>query len=160
MHRGRTFSRRPAHAFAVACAMALLLLLQGAAVGMLRAAGPAHRHATADATLVLDDVRRGPAIPIATLQPHGHDHAGVARHHHARSDASVVRVDGEWRVAEGGGDGDGAGSVGTASMAFLALPSSGLAVTRAVARTALRPAAGWSLQTHVPDHPERPPRAG
>ncbi len=160
--------RRPRPAFRalhavsplVAWAMALLIVAQGSTVAALRAVGPAHQHAAAGAALVLDDVRRAPHVVIAVAAvAHGHSHessrSAVARHHHPRSDATVVFVDGELRIADGAGDD---GSTGSETSAFLALPLAGLAFSLEAPRSPAAPVAAWSVQTHDPEHPERPPR--
>ncbi len=162
-HRPRApFAALRAAARPVAWAMALLIVAQGATVAVLRAVGPAHRHAVrAVAAPMLDDVRRAPrgidaaTVSLAAAVAHGHFHNDVARHHHARRDATVVFVDGELRVADGTGDD---GSAASATSAFVALPHADLAFVIESPRSQVAPTRAWSMQTHDPEHPERPPR--
>lgn len=78
--------------------LALVLPLQGTAAVVFAAMGPAHGHRAASAAApVLEDFRRWQ--PAVQREDHvfaalGHFHAidTPQRHHHARSDASVVSV--------------------------------------------------------------------
>jgi hypothetical protein len=139
--------------------LALVLPLQGAALGVFAAKGPAHLHKVAAATtpLELDDVRRWKVAPVA--EPHvfaalGHIHAGSTpqRHHHARSDASVVVT------AADAPDADEA--VGASGLSVLALipaltaPGAGRAAPPAV------PHSGWQPRTGFTVPLDRPPRLG
>ena len=75
--------------------LAVVLPVQGAAVSVFTAKGPAHVHKPAEAPLVLEDIRRWKPAPV--LRAHvftalGHFHAGAApqRHLHAGDDGTVV----------------------------------------------------------------------
>lgn len=79
--------------------LALVLPLQGAAVGVFTAMGPAHVHRAAEGPpLVLTDFRRwkpSSVAPVHVFAALGHFHAGTAsqRHHHDADDGSVVRTE-------------------------------------------------------------------
>ena len=142
--------------------LALALPLQGAALGVFGAQGPAHLHMAANPSaaarpLVLDDVRRWKTAPIA--QPHvlasvGHFHTSPSaqRHHHARNDASVV--------ATGADAPDTDEAVGSGGLSVLALipslasPRAGEAAAPAV------PHSGWQPRTGFTVPLDRPPRLG
>jgi len=91
------FTRRTTRLLAL-WLLALVLPLQGTAAAVFAAMGPAHGHRVASvAAPVLEDFRRWK--PAAQREQHvfaalGHFHAldTPQRHHHARSDASVVAV--------------------------------------------------------------------
>jgi len=137
--------------------------MQAMAAGVIAAAGPSHHHVPATAArLVLDDFRRAP-VRLVAVETHlatafGHFHGGASpeRHHHAAGDASVVVDDGDLAQA---GEGDDI-SVSPSLGVFLGLISAppGWHATALPARPASRPR--WTPQTHHPDFPERPPRAG
>ena len=139
--------------------LALVLPLQGAALGVFAAKGPAHLHKVAAATapLVLDDVRRWRVAPVA--EPHvlvalGHTHAGNAsqRHYHARSDASVVVTGAD---APDTDEAVGAGGLSVlALIPSLAAPGAGSAAPPAV------PHSGWQPRTGFTVPLDRPPRLG
>lgn len=76
--------------------LALVLPLQGAALGVYAAKGPSHLHkAVAAHPLVLEDLRRWkPAAAaesrVAARIGHVHASAVAERHHHSRDDGSVM----------------------------------------------------------------------
>ncbi|MBC8057353.1 MAG: hypothetical protein H7Y61_12330 [Rhizobiales bacterium] len=139
--------------------LAFVLPLQGAALGVFAAKGPAHAHrvAAASAPLVLEDVRRwkpAPAAAAQVLASLGHVHVGDAaqRHLHAHGDASVVVLHGD--------EPDTDDAVGASSLSVLALiPSFGTAGVREPAAPAI-PRRGWSLRIGFIDPFERPPKQG
>lgn len=148
----------------VAALLAALIPLQGLAAAVLVAQGPLHVHRSTSSRVVFDDLRR--SVPVRALlhgapavSADGHVHGVGQRHHHARGDASVERMerrlDGAWA---GAGADDELGSA-TPGAAFLAvLPGdAGPLVTTAGHAAASR--AGWPLLTHDPRPFERPPRA-
>lgn len=142
--------------------LALVLPLQGAAVGVFAAKGPAHSHAdaipgAAARPMLLDDVRRWKASPIADTHVFaalGHVHAGSTpqRHHHARSDASVVVTS-----ADAPDSDEAVGASGLSVLALipsLAAPGLGEAAAPAV------PHSGWQPRTGFTVPLDRPPRLG
>ena len=76
---------------------AVVLPLQGMAVGVFAALGPAHFHKPTEEMLVLEDVRH--RKPSRIHKPNvfaflGHTHGSASqRHYHAFDDASVVNLD-------------------------------------------------------------------
>ncbi len=87
--------------------LACCVALQGLAAGTQRLFGPAHFHrpmlvagglahrAAAQAAMPAPDAPDAHAVRIGALRKHGsspHQHDGVAHHHHAPADASVVAV--------------------------------------------------------------------
>ena len=142
--------------------LVLALPLQGAALGVFGSQGPAHLHMAANPSaaarpLVLDDVRRWKAAPIA--QPYmqasvGHSHTSPSaqRHHHDRNDTSVV--------ATGADAPDTDEAVGSGGLSVLALipslasPRAGEAAAPAV------PHSGWQPRTGFTVPLDRPPRLG
>lgn len=137
--------------------IALVLPLQGAAVGAFGAMGSAHVHAVAKPALVLEDVRRWK--PRAASQRHvfvqlGHFHASAApqRHHHAADDGSVVRTGNDALDAD---EAPGAGALSV------------LALIPCVVRWALprqrdefEAGPRWALRTTFIEPLDRPPRQG
>jgi hypothetical protein len=80
------------------CMLALIVLLQGAAVAVFIVLGPAHLHKSEAPPLVLVDFRRWkPSAPapapsaFLTVLAHGHGHGTLQtqRHYHAVDDSSV-----------------------------------------------------------------------
>ena len=140
--------------------LAFALPLQGAAFGVFAAKGPAHLHMTANPSaaagpLVLDDVRRWKAAPIAQPQVlasvrHFHTGPSAQRHHHARNDASVV--------ATGADAADTDEAVGSGGLSVLALipsltpPRAGEATASAVQHSGWQPRTGFTVPL------DRPPR--
>lgn len=137
--------------------LALVLPLQGAAVGVFGVKGPVHQHQTASAPpLVLQDVRRWKAAPVKhalQLALRGHVHAGSAsqRHHHARSDPSVLVT------AIDAPDADEA--IGPSGLSVLALiPTSGIwCMAEPVSSSGA--AASGRFQTRCVSPLDRPPKA-
>lgn len=83
------------------CLVAVVVCLQGMAIGVFMTLGPAHFHRAPDTVQVLEDVRRWrprTEQPSALSTLFGHSHhdahgsAGLLRHYHAVGDASVVKV--------------------------------------------------------------------
>lgn len=140
------------------CLFALVLMLQGAAVGVISLRGPAHTHLAATEPS-LEDFRRwkAPSIPGAAgnlFGRTGHSHGSelAQRHHHAWDDASVVRT------GEDATDGDGAAGEATALMAVLGPLPDGVGWVSNP--TSQRPACGpaWALVTGFCSRIERPPQ--
>lgn len=84
--------------------LALIVMLQGAAVAVFIVLGPSHLHKTEAPPLVLVDFRRWKPSPPAPTQgalfavlAHGHSHGTLQtqRHYHAVDDSSVVRTGGD-----------------------------------------------------------------
>ena len=141
--------------------LATVLPLQGAAVGVFAAMGPAHIHLRADvAPRVLEDFRRWRPAPVP--QAHvftslGHFHAIGApqRHYHGFDDASVVRTGDDGPLSSP--DADEATSASLASvLALLPTPMAWAPPTAPDAR-ATRPR--WQPQTGFIALLERPPKA-
>lgn len=95
--------RRPLHRVLM-CLLALIVMLQGAAVGVFIVLGPSHLHDSEAPTQVLVDFRRWkPSAPapapsaFLTVLAHGHGHGTLQtqRHYHAFDDSSVVRTGGD-----------------------------------------------------------------
>lgn len=137
--------------------LALVLPLQGAALVVFAAKGPAHLHGVAATTpLVLEDLRRWkPSIAstarVTARAGHVHGSAAAERHHHARDDSSVIRT------PDDTGDADGA--LGTSAPPVLAMiPAQGAWGTpeRVVAANA---APLDALKTRHVSPLDRPPRA-
>ena len=91
-----SFSRRTTR-LVLTCLFAVVLPLQGMAVGIFAALGPAHFHKPAEEMLVLEDVRHWK--PSRLHQPNflaflGHSHGPASqRHYHAFDDVSVVNLE-------------------------------------------------------------------
>ena len=135
--------------------LAVVLPVQGAAVGVFTALGPAHVHRAPDAPLVLHDVRRWkPAVatPTHVFAGWGHFHAGTApqRHHHAIDDGSVVRS------AADTPDADEALSASALSVLALIPAVPAWAPPRATASLDAHPL--WAPQTGFIRLLDRPPR--
>ena len=137
--------------------LTLVLPFQGAALGVFAAEGPAHLHrATSARPLVLNDVRRwkiAPAIEPLSFAPLTHGHAGGSpqRHHHARSDASVVAANDDVPDTDE--------AVGASGVSLLALIPE-LAVGGVAERVAAaRIAAPVVLRTRSVAPLDRPPQA-
>lgn len=137
--------------------LALVLPLQGAALGVFAAKGPAHLHKVAAAApLVLEDLRRWkPTIaataPVATLFGHVHAGAVAQRHHHARADGSVISTPDETADADG--------ALGASAPSVLALiPAASAWGSPECVAAAHAPPLG-ALQTRHVSPLDRPPRA-
>ena len=92
----KTLTRRSVHHL-LAWVLALVLPLQGMAVGVFTVMGPAHIHEPADASWVLTDFRRWKPSPVRETEVfaflgHSHRAASPQRHYHAYDDRSVVRT--------------------------------------------------------------------
>ncbi len=137
--------------------LALVLPLQGAALGVFAAKGPAHLHRAAAATpLVLEDLRRWkPTIAVTprVAAPFGHVHAGnvARRHHHARNDGSVISA------ADETADADEA--LGASAPSVLALIPVACAWGSPERVAAARAPSSGALQTRCVSPLDRPPRA-
>ena len=165
-------SARPQLARRIAIWILIALMpLQAMAASVLAARGPAHVHrapsgatlAAASNALVLVDFRReaGPSMArerhLATPFGHFHGAGVVQRHHHARSDAGVVRLGDD--AAPAGSDGDEF-TPSPSLAAFVALIDSARhRLPKATATTAASHAAA-PFRSHLPRLPERPPRHG
>ena len=138
-----------------------LLPLQTLAAVAIAMAGPSHVHGAAAATQrVFDDFRRAP-VQSARSGAHaagawGHVHASAAaeRHPHPPDDVTVIADGSEARQAADVGDSGSGPSLGV----FLGMVSASPDWTGGRAAEQHATAAGWTLQTHDPDLPERPPR--
>ena len=142
--------------------LALVLPLQGAAIGVFAAKGPAHLHAAANPRaaarpLVLDDVRRWKPSPLAgshlrSAREHTHGGHSPLRHHHGRSDASVVLTGTDAPETD---EAVGAGGLSVlALIPLLAPPRAGDVSPPAVPRSGWQPSTGFTVPL------DRPPRLG
>lgn len=174
--RLRAFAAHTARRF-VACLLALLVPLQGAAAGVVQASGPLHRHLADERTLVLEDVRRV-ALDVAVVRGHRHDAAGhphrdansargdaadrheiAQRHHHLLDDGAtgaVVRVADPWRAAA---DGDAEAMIRFANSGFVALLASAGPLIASPGDRRYAPPPAETVATTDPDPLERPPRS-
>jgi hypothetical protein len=139
--------------------LAVVLPLQGAAVGVFGVNGPLHVHRAANAPLVLEDVRRWKA-PQARFESHGshalagpHGGAFAQRHHHAGVDPSVVSTPDDRPGADE--------AIGVAGLALLAT-APGAAPWHApdAASRGVSPRLRWSWCSGFTTPLERPPRRG
>lgn len=154
---------------ALMCLVATMVCLQGMAIGVFTALGPAHVHRATDSVQVLEDVRRWrPGTEHratgSTLfgQLHGHSHhdahgaAGMLRHYHATGDATVVKVANDPGLDAAGID-DGIG----ASMLLAACwaPSTATPAWQAACTAdAPVPGPGWVPMGIVVEPLDRPPK--
>lgn len=136
--------------------LALVLPLQGTAVAVFAAKGPAHLHKVgARPPLMLEDLRRWKPTIAATARvaaPFGHVHASAVaqRHHHARDDGSVMRTPDELADADE--------ALGTSAPSILALiPAAGAWGTPERVVAAHAPPSG-ALRTRHVSPLDRPPR--
>ena len=137
--------------------LALVLPLQGAAVGVFTAIGPAHVHRAAEAPpLVLTDFRRWKPTPLA--QAHvfaalGHFHAGTVsqRHYHGVDDGSVVRTDANAPDADE--------ALSAAAVSVLALIPAAMMWAAPHAAAPLDAGPLWALRTGFIGPLDRPPRS-
>ena len=143
--------------------LACLLPLQGTAAGVITVIGPAHTHKTVPAAhLVLTDFRRlplraiAPPTHVATAFGHFHGADTPLRHHHPRSDASVVRI-GDAGL-QPGADADEL-SISPTLAAFVALLPSPARWPAAALPHAFTVPVAWPSLTDDPEPLERPPRA-
>lgn len=136
--------------------LALVLPLQGAALGVFAAKGPAHLHRAAAApVLVLEDTRRWK--PVTAMPGHAnvqfvhlHNSAAKQRHLHARDDGSVMGS------ADATVDTDEA--LGTSALSVLALIPE-LGAWRSPERVCAAGAAvAQAMQTRCVAPLDRPPR--
>lgn len=140
--------------------LAFVLPLQGTALAVFAAKGPAHLHTAANLKagarpLVLEDVRRWKPSLVAgshLRSAREHTHAGRSplRHHHARSDASVVVTGADAPETD-----EAVGSGGLSVLALipsLTLPSAGEAAPPTVPRFGWQPRTGFTVRL------DRPPR--
>jgi len=138
-----------------------LIAMQVIGLGILALIGPSHTHRAGaePSRLVLEDFRRGPIrtvrSPTHVARAFGHVHRfeGALRHHHARSDTTVVLDDREplLQAAEAGSSPTLTAVVGLPPEATRSLPHA--------ATHALPHRAAWSWRTHAPKAEERPPRS-
>ena len=149
--------------------MAFVLPLQGTAVGVFSALGPAHIHQSTELRLVLDDVRRWRPTPVAAPPAYAaalawvgrsHPDAAPRRHHHAADDASVLRTEAHGPLDSADAD-EAQGASGLSALSALsvlalipALPVWADATTSNAA--AARPP--WAMRTGFVDFPHRPPK--
>lgn len=158
----RAFSRRPLR-LVLMWLLALVLPMQGSAVGMFTVLGPAHTHQATDSSLVLTDFRRWKSAPVRgpdvfAFPGHFHGSATARRHHHSAADTTVIRT-GEDSVSRSADVEDGL----NASVAFVSL----LALMPAVAPwapAALDNSFGrrplWRPVTGFNPPLDRPPKCG
>lgn len=143
--------------------LALVLPMQGMAVGVFTVMGPAHIHKLPDAEPVLTDFRRWKPSPVRHAELFaflGHSHGSVAlkRHYHAYDDRSVVRT-GEDGPLSGADADDGPSASATLASVLALMP----AVTRWVPPEVSGPLASrarWALLTGFIEPLDRPPKAG
>ena len=136
--------------------------MQVIGLGILAVIGPAHTHRAGaePSRLVLEDFRRGPiqtfraTAHVASAFGHVHRFDGALRHHHARSDTTVVldERDAWLQAAEQG--------ISPTLMAVVGLPPDATPSIPPAAAHALPHRAAWSWRTHDPEAEERPPRSG
>ena len=157
------FAIRPRVRIAVLWLLAIVLPLQGSALAMFAAMGPAHMHVQAQPAtpLVLEDFRRWRPAPVA--QAHvftslGHFHASAApqRHHHAFDDTSVVRTDDTG--ASNGADIDEALTASGSLAGVLALIPALAPWHAAKLSRAIEPGPLWTPQTGFTLRADRPPK--
>ena len=143
--------------------VAFVLPLQGTAVGVFSALGPAHIHQRAEAPQVLEDVRRWRSTPVSSAPAYaaalawvGHSHPDAApqRHHHGADDASVVRT-GENSPLD---TADADEALGASALSVLALIPAVPAWADATAPTAAASRPPWAMRTGYVDFPDRPPK--
>jgi len=143
--------------------LAWVLTLQGTAVGVFTALGPAHTHQAADSSLVLTDFRRWRPAPVRKVGffaslGHFHGSAMVQRHHHSHDDNSVVRT-GEDSVSRSVDVEEGL-NAGASLASVLAL----MPVVVAWIPSALDNSLGWHLLwtpvTGFVERLDRPPKFG
>lgn len=141
------------------CLIAIVLPLQGAALGVFNVLGPNHLHQPVTAAaLVLEDVRRW-RPSTAAPPPHvfaalGHFHAAAKpqqRHYHPADDASVERT-------RDGQDADDAVNAGAALVVVLALIPAGVVWAAPIPPEPRATRSLWSVRTGFVDLPERPPK--
>lgn len=158
----RAFSRRPLR-LVLMWLLAWVLPLQGTAVGVFTALGPAHTHQAADASLVLTDFRRWKSAPVRepgffAFSGHFHGSAMAQRHHHAHDDTSVVRT-GEDSVTRSAEVEDGLNASASLASVLALMP-----VVVAWAPSALGDSLGlpplWRPLTGFARPLERPPKFG
>ena len=143
--------------------LALVLPLQGAAVGVFPVMGPAHVHAPADDSRVLTDFRRwrpSPAPESHVLASLGHFHGAASpqRHHHSYDDGSVVRSGGDDALNSRNSDEGPSASASLAGVLAMLPAAMTLAVPKSPGSLASRPQ--WTSLTGFIDPPERPPKRG
>ena len=155
--------------FVVMWLAALVLPLQGTAVGVFSAMGPAHIHQRAEAPRVLEDVRRWrPAVAAsapayaAALAWVGHSHPDAApqRHHHAADDDSVQRTEANSPLDNADAD-EAMGASGLSALSalsVLALIPALRAWADAAASTDAASRPPWAMRTGFVEFPDRPPK--
>lgn len=142
--------------------LAVVLPLQGMAVGVFTALGPSHIHKAAQSVLILEDVRRWKPSPVResklpALFGHSHESASAQRHYHAFDDGSVVNL-GADSTANGSSVDDGL-STGTLLASFWVLNSEAVAWQPLQASNALASRPFWtSMSVFVEPH-DRPPKS-
>ena len=155
--------------------VAVVLPLQGAAVGIFSAMGPAHIHQPAEAPLVLEDVRRWRPAPVASAPAcatalawvghaghlggvgHLHPDAAPQRHHHAADDGSMVRIGANDPLDSADAD-EALGAGVLSALSVLALIPAVPAWADAMASTDAASRPHWALRTGFVDFPDRPPK--
>ena len=143
--------------------LALVLPLQGSAVGVFAVMGPSHLHKPAEPALVLTDFRRwrpSPGLQTHVVSRLGHAHASAApqRHFHDPLDGGVV---GSGDIdASGPLDADEARGASLSPAAVLAMiPAAPVWAPRA-GPDALAERPLWALRTSFTEPLDRPPRRG
>ena len=152
--------------FVVMWLAAFVLPLQGTAVGVFSAMGPAHIHQRAEAPLVLEDVRRWRPAPVASAPAYaaalawvGHSHPDVApqRHHHAADDDSVLRTEANSPLDCADAD-EALGASALSALCVLALIPALPAWADAATSTEAASRAPWAMRTGFVEFPDRPPK--
>ena len=155
-----SFSRRSIRCL-VMWLLAVVLPLQGTAVGVFAVMGPAHIHKQTDAPLVLTDFRRWRPSPVRethvfTFSGHVHGSASLQRHFHAYDDASVVRTgdDGPLNSL----DADEGSTSGTSLASVLAMIPAVTAWAPLKGPSSLAERSHWTLRTGFIEPLDRPPK--
>ena len=142
--------------------LAVALPAQATACAMAAARGPAHVHRQAVGAVVLEDFRRTPSPAVALerrllpVTAHAHAFGLPQRHHHDRSDLSVVKTN----AARDPADVDEGTAPAAPAVAFLALlPAPHEAWQTGLRVSFLAPSRDTRFSTRYPAPPEEPPRA-
>lgn len=158
----RILTRRPVRQV-LTWLLALVLPLQGMAVGVLTVMGPAHMHKQADVPMVLTDFRRWKPAPVRetgvfALLGHSHGSASPQRHYHPFEDASVVRADGDGLVVGSDVDEGLGASASVASVLALIRVIVAWGPSQGSSAPASRPF--WTSVTGFTEPLDRPPKLG
>ena len=142
--------------------LAVVVPLQGMAVGIFTALGPSHIHKAAKSVLVLEDVRRWKPSPVReskvrTLWGHSHESASTQRHYHRFDEVSVVNqgID----VSANGSSVDDGLSTGSFLASFWVLKSEAAAWQPLQASNVLASRPSWTSMSVVVEPHDRPPKS-